>query len=314
MTKYNYDNTTIASYRVFETLKFLIKQPANVTDIIKYLESLNIGNGNSYSKGVIYKYIATLKFAGIDIGKQKCKYVIKNLPFKIPFNEDNIHTIALIDNIIEKLPEKNLTKNIKELIYSLKIRSSADNKYFENIKQNLPQIKLGIPTDKQLKILEKYEKYCNDNLKLCIEYKDIYGQKCKINCEPTETKFENNQIYLYCYCELLNEFIQINSKQILNITQTPLKCSTLKKQSLAKSTVYTISGKLVKRYKPRNSEIYNQNTDETITIINKEEAKNKLNMRLMRYGICCEINSPKTERHRIREMIAKTLSNYNIDV
>ena len=83
MTKYNNENTTIAAYRVFETLKFLIKQPASVSEILKHLESLNLNEGKIYSKGVIYKYIATLKFAGIDIARNKCKYKVRNLPFKL---------------------------------------------------------------------------------------------------------------------------------------------------------------------------------------------------------------------------------------
>ena len=36
MTKYTNDNTSYAAYRVFETLKFLINQPATVEDIINH--------------------------------------------------------------------------------------------------------------------------------------------------------------------------------------------------------------------------------------------------------------------------------------
>ena len=34
------NNTTFAAYRVFETLAFLMKQPANVAEITKHLEGL----------------------------------------------------------------------------------------------------------------------------------------------------------------------------------------------------------------------------------------------------------------------------------
>lgn len=313
MTKYNNDNTTTAAYRVFETLKFLIQQPASVSDIQKYLESLNINGVKTYSKGVIYKYLATLKFAGINVARKKCRYEVENLPFKIPFDENNFNTILTIEDIISRLSESNLKKNIEKLIYTLKIRGSFSENKISDLKNKYKHVKLNLPTEKQSKILEKYEKFCTDKLKLNIEYQNIYGEKRKIKAEPLETKFENNQIYLYLYNELANNFIELNSKQIIKITQMPTKCSYTQKEKLAHSTMFTLSGKLAKRYKPRNNEILTQ-TEDKINVVNKIEAKNKLLSRLMRYGIFCEIKSSKMERNEMKEMIAKTLSNYNISV
>lgn len=313
MTNYNKDNTTIAAYRVFETLKFLIKQPASVTDIIKHLEKLNINNGKPYSKGVIYKYIATLKFAGVEVIRNKCKYEINKLPFKIPFDDENLKTILMIEEIINKIPEKNLTKKIKELIYSLKMRSNENTIMSDEIKKEITSINLNEPTENQIKIIEKYEKYCTDKLKISIEYYDLYGKRCKINCEPIEIKYYNNQIYLYSYCEISNDFIELNSEQIIKITQLPTKCSEIKKKQFSRSTVYILSGKLAKRYKSRSDET-TTNTEDTIIVSNKTEAKNRLLMRLMRYGILCEVKTPKTDRNKIKEIITKTLSNYNISI
>ncbi|MBR2526496.1 WYL domain-containing protein [bacterium] len=313
MTKFNNENTTIAAYRVFETLKFIIKQPAGVSDIQKYLESLNINEGKVYSKGVIYKYITTIKFAGIDVARNKCKYEVKNLPFKLPFSDEDYKTIILLEDIISQICEKNLTKSVKKLIYTLKMRSSISESKISELKKEYKPIKLDVPTEKQIKIIEKYEKFCNDKLKLSIDYQNIYGEKCKLKAEPIEVKFENNQIYLYLYCELTNDFIELNSNQIIKIIQMPTKCSTTQKQKLAHTTIFKLSDKLAKRYKPRNNEIITQ-ADENIIITNKTEAKNKLLPRLLRYGTFCEVQSPKMERNKIKEMIAKTLSNYNISV
>ena len=41
MTKYTNDNTSYAAYRVFETLKFLINQPASVEDITDGIVTTN---------------------------------------------------------------------------------------------------------------------------------------------------------------------------------------------------------------------------------------------------------------------------------
>ena len=64
----------------------------------------------------------------------------------------------------------------------------------------------------------------------------------------------------------------------------------------------------------RNLLLHLYQDGEKITVMNKEEAKNVLLLRLMRYGKNCEIKSTKNERHKMREVIEKTLSNYNISV
>lgn len=311
MSRYNTDNTTIAAYRVFETLKYLMHQPASVTDIMKHLETLDLNSGKPLSKGVIYKYIATLKFAGIKISRKNCKYLVKDLPFKIPFNSNNIKAVLLMEEIINQLPKQDIFENIRKLIYSIKMTSIITPEDELNIKQEIQKIKFNIPTENQAKTIEEYEKYCKDNLKINIEYKDMYGESCKVICEPIEVKFEDNQVYLYSYSASLNNFVEFNSKQIIKITQMPSKCSDSRIHSLSSSTVFKLTDKLAKRYKPRADETVQYNEDE-LTVMNKIEDKNKLLHRLMRYGALCEIKSPKTERNKMKEMIAKTLSNYNV--
>ena len=44
------DKTTVAAYRVFETLKYLIKKPASVSDIVNYLEKLDYADFIKYIK------------------------------------------------------------------------------------------------------------------------------------------------------------------------------------------------------------------------------------------------------------------------
>ena len=121
MTKTSNDNTTYAAYRVFETLKFLINQPATVEDIINHLESLEPNGNKNYSKAVVYKYLTTLKFAGITLSRHKCKYEVKNLPFKINLTEDSLKALSILNEIIEATPEKNLSETVKQFFYQLKI-------------------------------------------------------------------------------------------------------------------------------------------------------------------------------------------------
>ena len=144
MTKYTIENTSVAAYRVFETLKFLIKQPASVTDIIKHLSSLE-NSEKSFSKAVIYKYLTTLKFAGINITRHKCKYEISNLPFKIKFTNENIEMLQLLKKIIEITPEAKISEKINNFLYQLNTMYSLnDTKITEETKNilNMSQKKI----------------------------------------------------------------------------------------------------------------------------------------------------------------------------
>ena len=151
------DNTSISAYRVFETLKFLLKEPASVNDIIKHLASLE-AEEKTFSKAVIYKYIATLKFFGIDIAKNKCKFYVKNLPFKIKISNENLEAIYLLDYLLSVTPESKLTQNLSEFIYQIELRQPL-NENSSKIKDEIKnKIKMQLPTKTLLEEFKKYEK------------------------------------------------------------------------------------------------------------------------------------------------------------
>ncbi|MBR1943457.1 hypothetical protein IJ843_06955 [bacterium] len=309
MPEYTTDNTTLAGYRVFETLKYITMQPANVIDIIKYLEKLPLNENKPLSKGVIYKYITTLKFAGINITAKKCKYEVKNLPFKIDFSKENIEALSILNILLEYTPETDISEKINDFFYKLKMRYALEEEYPGLYKKF--KIILKKPNENQIKIINRYEKYCQEKLKVHIDYMDILGNTQSIICEPIDVKFEDNQVWFQLFCKSKNEFLELNSKQIIKVYQTPSKCAEHNKEC-AQTTIFKITGKLTKRYTLRNNEQIIKSDNDEIIISNKEEAKDKLYLRIMRYAESCEICSPKTERNNMINIINKTLKNYGI--
>lgn len=316
MVKSSIDNASLSAFRVFETLKCLIKSPADVNDIIKYLENLEQEEGKAYSKAVVYKYLTTLKFAGVNIQRKKCKYEVTDLPFKIKLDKESMYAIEILNKILDFTPENDLVKDLQTFIYSVKMRCSSDNIDIESIEKELAnQFATHKANESQVNTLRVYEKYCKDKLKLQIEYYDVFGEKCINICEPIEAKFEDSSILLYAYCENPNQFLELNSNQIIDIKQTPQSCKNVENY-ITYSTVFTLSGRLAKRYTPRPLEIRMDNglSDDIKTFSNKDESKDSLYLRLMRYSESCKLNSPKKDRETMRKLIAETLKNYGIEV
>ncbi len=310
MTKINSDNTSLAAYRVFETLKFLIKQPASVTDIMKYLSNLE-NNQKAFSKAVIYKYLATLKFAGINIRRHKCKYEVVNLPFKIPFSKDNLELLHIIKQLIDITPETHISEKIRELFYQLEMRYSLETHYNSiNSRNILNRIIREQPDTEQKKIIKQYEKFCKDKIKIHVKYINLFGENISTVCEPLDVKYENNNIWFTLQTERPNEIIELNSKQIKEIFQTPSKC-TGQNRFTNTTTIFKLKERLALRYTLRNEEaIISSNSNEKV-ISNSLEPKEKLYLRLMRYSYLCEALNPKADRIKMKTLIEKTLSNYN---
>jgi hypothetical protein len=74
--------------------------------------------------------------------------------------------------------------------------------------------------------------------------------------------------------------------------------------------VFKLKGALAKRYEARPNETVNVNSDGTITVTNKNETKEVLFSRLLRYDDKCEIIQPKGYREDMKDLINEMLNNY----
>lgn len=304
------ENLNGSAYRVFETLKFLVKKPASVPEIQHYLESLDNEDIKGYSKAVVYKYLTTLKVVGITLVRKNCKYEVINLPFKINFSENSLNALAILNNASAIIPEKYLSEKISEFFYQLKMRYSLDFKLFEKQATKVGRtLHISKPTIEQSKKLLEYENYCKENFRLQIRYYNLFGEEKSSIIEPLDVKFEDRQVCFTAFCTKTNSFLELNINQILEIKQTPLKCSG---KLSASTTVFKLKDKLARRYMLRNDEqVLNVDKDGVVAIANKNEPKDKLYLRLMRYADLCEVVTSKKDKEFMLNLINKTLSNYD---
>lgn len=300
------NNTTFAAYRVFETLAFLMKQPANVPEITQHLESLETIGERNYSKALIYKYLSTLKFAGIELKRHKCRYEIGKLPFRLNLSNEDVTALSILKALLKVTAEKNIIKEVNKFFYQLNMRIDFEkNPYKDEIKECKNKITL---TKEQIKEVKKYEELQKEDLRFKITYKNILNETTSVICEIIEAYTENNNVYLKVYNTLQGCFLVLNTKQIEDIEETPQKNTH---RYFSSTTVFKLKGKLAKRYTLREEEqALGFDQDGCLTVASKQEPKEDLFLRLMRYGNNCEVVSPKSDRETMHSLITETLKNY----
>lgn len=299
------NNTTFAAYRVFETLAFLMRQPANVPEITKYLESLETTGERNYSKALIYKYLSTLKFAGIELKRHKCRYEIGKLPFKLDLTPEDVEALGVLKALLKYSPEKDVTENINRFFYQLNTRFDFEsNPCFENVVECKNQKEL---TKAQIKDVEDYEKLKENGLRLKITYQNIQNEVTSALCEIVDVYTNNGNVYLKLYNTSQSCFLTLNTKQVENLEETPQKYTH---KYFSSTTIFKLKGKLAKRYTLRNEErSLGFDKKGNLSIANKKEPKEDLFLRLMRYGANCEVISPRTDREIMHKVLQLALEN-----
>lgn len=300
------NNTTFAAYRVFETLAFLMKQPANVAEITKHLEGLKTIGERNYSKALIYKYLSTLKFAGIELKRHKCRYEIGKLPFKIDLSKEDVTALSVLKEILKVTPEKEIAENINKFFYQLNMHFDFDKNPYGEEKETCKN-KLEL-TKKQVQKVKHYEKLQEEDLRFKITYKNILNETVTEICEIIEVYTEQNSVYLKTYNTQHGCFLILNVDQIEDIEKTPQKNTH---RYFSSTTVFKLKGKLAKRYTLRNEEhSMGMDKEGCLLIASKKEPKEDLFLRLMRYGSSCEVMSPKQDRETMHNLVKTTLANY----
>lgn len=300
------NNTTFAAYRVFETLAFLMKQPANVAEITKHLEGLKTIGERNYSKALIYKYLSTLKFAGIELKRHKCRYEIGKLPFKIDLSKEDVTALSVLKEILKVTPEKEIAENASKFFYQLNMRFDFDQNPYQDETEDCKSPKKL--TKEHLSEVKIYEELQKQDLRYKITYKNVLNEVVSEICEIIEVYTKQNGVYIKVYNTLHGCFLTLNVKQIKDVEETPQKNTH---RYFSSTTVFKLKGKLAKRYTLRNEEHsigFDKNGN--LTIASKKEPKEELFLRLMRYGSSCEVISPKKDRDLMQTLIKATLKNY----
>lgn len=303
MTK-EMNNTCV---RVLETLKYLSEGQVSISDIIKHFES-NDPNKRVYSHVAILKYLNTLKVFGFKIDKVKDKYILKNFPFTINFSEDDLKGIIILKESLNSFPERKTKEELSKFFNDIEMRFDKNARtLYEDLQSNLHRDFSSDYGDFANKI-RIYEKYCMDNQKLKITYKDVSNGETTLLCDPKEIKYDINKIYFIVYNPSYGTSLDILINDIIEVSQLP---SIASNSILQMKVIYKLKGELAKRYRLRdNEQLQAKESCGDVLIINENEDKNLLLRRLLRYNSLCEVISPRFFREEMINTIDKMLANY----
>lgn len=299
--------TSDTSIRVLETLKIFSKNKASIHEILCHFEKIDPHN-KIYTSEVILKYINTLKVLGYRFVKEKDKYVLLDSPMRFNFDAKDLNAIYTLGKFSQMFHEDKIQSEIGKFLQDLEKYFSNETKqlsnYISKTEFDANIFDYSIYADK----IKEYEKYCLDQQRLKISYKNRNGFEVSEIVEPNEIKYFDNNIYLSVYNPLSAQVHDIDFNSILKITQMPQKSNS---SCLYTSITFQIKDRLAKAYKlHENEKLLQIKPDGSHVILNQKEDRMLLLKRLMRYGENCEILSPQTFKNDMKGLIKSTLNNY----
>lgn len=298
---------TFASYRLFKLIKFLSENKASVSDILKYLESIDPGS-KTYSPLTIYKYLNTIRTLNFGLERDNDnKYFLSKLPFTFSFKDSSLKGLKYLSEYKEYIEEDKVRNDIDELLLGVENRLEFDKiDYYNNLninKINLPRIY----TDEEKSLIKTFEKYIKDSLKIFVSFKENKNILKRVLANPVEIEYKENKVYFVVYDMTKGQNIFIDIEKIIGIEQYPQKSMG---SSLPVTVTYKIRGRLKRVYVLKKYErISNQSENEAI-VVNKGEDKELLIRRLIGYYDLCEILSPKSYKYAIKDELDAILANY----
>lgn len=278
------------SIRVLDLLKNLCKNPLDAEEIMQEIEE---NSEKIYRKEIVTKYLNTLKLLGLKISKINNKYTLENTLEKTDFSKEELSLIKFLEKYSKDTNQESLHTNICEALQIIQksfSKETTDLIKDENIK--IYKLKNHNPThDINLKI---YEKYCKEDLKIEIVYKDLSDNtEKKYKVTPIKIKYKKDNPLLVCYDFKENVYREFLIKNITQSFQTPQKNT----KDYPSSVTFKLKGKLAKNYVLKNDEKVIEQNKDCIVVSNNKEDRNILLRRLIRYYDKCEVLYPKEFRN-----------------
>lgn len=301
------------AYRVMLILNLLNKDTSTLDELIEKLSNDPIVS-RTFSKDVILKYTNTLKYSGFDIvgtrHQSTYNYQLKKSPFLMNLTTDELQAIAVVNNYVEQLHQKNLLSLFNRSIEKIsRFLPDEDLKTFymykQETKSNLKDIYKNYA-----EIIEQLEKYCLDKQTIQIIYSSDNKTKYKITLEPEHIEYKGKKAYIYGTNPIICQKQYIQLDYIKSINQLPSKSRNINVDS---QVTFKLSGKLSKSYRLYEKEtiIEYKNIPSSIIVSATVCDINSLLLRLMRYGHYCEVLSPLHVRSKMSKMINNLIKSYS---
>lgn len=277
----------LSSMQVLKTLQILLEGNYSMKELIKIL---NKDEPNEiFNNSVISKYINTCRYIGINIPKINNKYYVASMPFGLELSVTDIDLLKIMQSVIKTDMTAKCLSTFNSFIEKL-------NRYSNKNIARVEKEEFSMSLELFERAVAKKRK-----IKLIFKNRDI------LECIPINITHNEDKTFFNVY-----------NKRIRNIDSSRLSGVVLLKENYIEPfngnqvAVFILKGNLAKRYEAHENETIQINNDNTITVTNKNENKDLLLSRLMRYQDLCEIIQPKSYREELKQIINDTLNNYGV--
>ena len=279
----------LSSVQVLKTLKILMNGDYSMADLI---EKMNENEEEPiFNNSVLSKYINTCRQCGIDIPKINNKYFLTKLPFGLDFSEEESELLEKLKNIISEEMTINSQKNFQ--IFVDKLNRFANKKITRVENKNY------------VLSFEAFEKALKNRRKVVLIFKNRY----ELVGIPITISKEKGKVFFQIFCK--NKIRMIDAGRLSGIQVSNENFIGYMSEQ---NVVYTLKGKLAKRYELRPDEqLLKTSDDGSITVSNRCYNTEMLISRLMRYDDLCEIIAPESVKEQMKIAIDDTLKNYGIE-
>ena len=277
-----------SSIQVIKTLKILMQGDYSMSELIDIL------NNNEpypvFNNSVISKYINTCRFCGFDILKIHNKYYVAKIPFGLDLTEIDIDIIKSLCVYVQD----EMSLNSVSLVNSFfdKIRRFS-NKEIERV--NKDKLELSIELFERAVLKQR-------KVKLLFKSREI------LECIPLYVSEEGGKTFFNVFCKNNRS---IDSSRLAGVQITGQRY--IEPFNGDQVVIFKLKGALAKRYEARVNESVEVNADGSITVTNKNENKEMLFSRLLRYDDKCEIIRPIGYREDMKALINDMLNNYGVN-
>lgn len=304
------------AYRVLLILYLLNKGTYTLEGLTECLSDDKVV-ARAFSKDVIIKYLATLRSFGVEITKTTVSvntyYQLKKSPFHINFTEDELETLAIIQNYVNYLHQPYLISCFNSAV--TKISRFIPDDHFELFCQYKKETASRVKDNyKQFEnIIKLLEQYCLDEQTILITYSPLEGLVQKITFEPEKITYKNQQVYICGNNPKIEQNQCLQLDYIKDIKQLPFKSRNLKYNY---NIIFRLTGKLAKSYRLYEREQIIETIHYPSSILVSTHVGNidTLLHRLIKYGPHCEVISPGTARDKMHKLISDMLDRYDDEI
>ena len=278
----------LSSVQVLKTLQVLLDGDYTMQELIKKLNSEE--EYPIFNNSVISKYINTLRYAGIEIPKIHNKYSITKMPFGLDLSIDEANLLKNLQIVVNnEMPKKN--RKIFDGMVD-KINRYSNRKI---VRVEPEQFKFSF---------EVFEKALHQKRKV----KLLFKNRTELMGIPMKISELGGKTFFHVFNKRERS---IDASRLAGIEMTSEQfVSEIRSDNY--SVVFTLKNQLAKRYELREheTEIFSDRANGKLTVSNKGENKELLFSRLLRYDINCEIETPKTYREDMKNLLDEMLKNY----